>query len=394
MPVATQHLRQRSVDEAYDARVGTTRVPSRKKTLVRQLERGTMLRIMIGLAVAATAVTLYGQQPPSTGHEPDQEGTFRFRSGVELINVTATVSDLTGRFVAGLRQDDFLIYEDDQLQTVTHFSAERVPVSLGIALDTSRSMSGEKLREATSAIDRLLEALAAPQDEFFLYRFSDRPMLIQEWTTDRSAISGALRIVTPTGQTAMYDAIADAIPLAQQGRNQKKALVVISDGNDTSSRHTLSDARQRIRESETLVYAIGVDCDRATFGGSSLPQRRGPGRLPIPFRFPPGGGRGRPSWPPTEPERRPGRRDFQHCSQPVDGMALRDLTDDSGGRTEIIRDPHDLNPATTRVADELSKQYYLGYPASGTKDGRWHAIRVEVRNHSYRVRARRGYMAS
>jgi Ca-activated chloride channel homolog len=353
-----------------------------------------MLRsIIVAVVVAAIAVSVHGQQP-SAGRAPEQDGSFRFRSGIELINVTATVSDLNGRFVAGLRQEDFLIYEDDQLQAVTHFSAERVPVSLGIALDTSQSMSGEKIREARSAIDRLLEALADPQDEFFLYRFSNRPMLIQEWTAERSAISRALTNVTPAGQTAMYDAIADAIPLAQQGRNQKKALVVISDGNDTTSRHTLADARQRIRESETLVYAIGVDCDGPTLGRFPLQQRRGPGRLPIPFPFPPGGGRGRPSWPPTDPQGPSRRRDFQRCADPVDSVALRDLTDDSGGRTEIIRDPHDLNPATTRVADDLSKQYYLGYPASGKKDGRWHAIRVEVRNHTYRVRARRGYMAS
>ena len=77
----------------------------------------------------------------------------------------------------------------------------------------------------------------------------------------------------------------------------------------------------------------------------------------------------------------------------VNVAALRDMTDDSGGRTEIIRDPRDLNPATANIADELSKQYYLGYPSSGKKDGRWHAIRVEVRNHNYRVRARRGYLA-
>ncbi len=326
----------------------------------------------VAVAVAAIVVSLHGQQPPSTGRAPEQEGGFRFRSGIELINVTATVSDLTGRFVPGLRQEDFLVYEDDQLQAVTHFSAERVPVSLGIALDTSQSMSGEKIREARTAIDRLLEALADSQDEFFLYRFSTRPMRIQEWTAERGAISRALTNVTPLGQTAMYDAIAEAIPLAQQGRNQKKALVVISDGNDTSSRHTLADARQRIHESETLVYAIGVDCDAPALGRSPLQQRRGRGRMPIPFPFPPIGGR----------------------SDPVDSVALRDLTDDSGGRTEIIRDPHDLNPATTRVADELSKQYYLGYPASGKKDGRWHAIRVEVRNHAYRVRARRGYVAS
>src|SRR6266516_2742256 len=248
-----------------------------------------MLRITIAVAVAATAVSLHGQQPPSAERAPEQEGSFRFKSGIELINVTATVSDMSGRFVAGLQQNDFLIYEDDQLQAVTHFSAERVPVSLGIALDTSHSMSGEKIREARSAIDRLLEALGASQDEFFVYRFSDQPTLIQDWTAERSAISSALRSVTPAGKTAMYDAIADAIPLTQQGRNQKKALVVISDGNDTASRHTLDDARRRIRESETLVYAIGVDCDRATLGRSPLQQRRGPGRLPMPFPLPPGG---------------------------------------------------------------------------------------------------------
>jgi hypothetical protein len=78
----------------------------------------------------------------------------------------------------------------------------------------------------------------------------------------------------------------------------------------------------------------------------------------------------------------------------VNVSALRDLTDDSGGRTEIVRDARDLNPATANIADELSKQYYIGYPSSGKHDGRWHAIRVELRNGNYRVRARRGYVAS
>jgi Ca-activated chloride channel family protein len=355
------------------------------------------MRRTIAAAIAAVvavvswelAVSLHGQASPPAPGSPRQEGTFRFRSGVELINVTATVSDVNGRFVAGLRQDDFLVYEDDQPQSVTHFSSEQVPVSLGIALDTSQSMSGEKIHEARSAIDKLLEALAEPQDEFFLYRFSSRPVLIQDWTAERSAISRALSGAVPTGQTALYDAVTEAIPLAQQGRNQKKALVVISDGNDTSSRHTLGEVRRRIRESETLVYAIGVDCDGQPLSRSPLHQRRRP--VPIPFPFPPGGGRGRPTWPPPSPS---GRGDFQRCSDPVDVTALRDITDDSGGRTAIIHDPRDLNPATTSVADELSKQYYLGYPASGKKDGQWHAIRVEVRNHNYRVRARRGYLAS
>jgi hypothetical protein len=78
----------------------------------------------------------------------------------------------------------------------------------------------------------------------------------------------------------------------------------------------------------------------------------------------------------------------------VNVVALRDMTDDSGGRTEIVREARDLNPATANIADELSKQYYLGYPSSGRKDGRWHSIRVELRNRAYRVRARKGYVAS
>ena len=348
----------------------------------------------IAVAVAAFAVSLHGQQSPSSPPPPERESTVQFRSGVELINVTATVSDVEGRFVAGLRQDDFLVYEDDQVQTVTQFSSERVPVSLGIALDTSQSMSGDKMREARSAIDGLLAALAEPLDEFFLYRFSNRPALVYGWMSDRGAISRALATAVPAGQTALYDAIADAIPLTKQGRNRKKALVVISDGNDTSSQHRVEDVRQRIRESETLVYAIGVDCDGPPFGRSPLQQRRGPGRLPIPFPFPPGDGRRRPNWPPPSPSGPIRRGDVQRCSAPVDAGALRDLTDASGGRTAIIRDPRELQTATTSVADELSKQYYLGYPASEKKDGRWHAIRVEVRDHQYRVRARDGYVAS
>ena len=100
--------------------------------------------------------------------------------------------------------------------------------------------------------------------------------------------------------------------------------------------------------------------------------------------------------PPPRPPLIPpqGRTWTQGCSDPVDVGALRDMTDDSGGRTEIVRDPRDLDAATAGIADELSKQDHLGYLSAGKKDGRWHSIRVELRNQSYRVRARRGYVAS
>jgi VWFA-related protein len=352
-------------------------------------------------AIGAAIVIVVGaraQQPQAPQAAPavprigDQ--SFKFRSGVELINVTATVSDASGRFVSGLKQDDFVVYEDDQPQAVTHFSAERVPVSLGIAVDTSGSMAGAKMQEAQSALDKFLYELLDQRDEIFLYRFSNYPALLQDWTADRALLTRALGRLTANGGTAMYDCVAEAIPLAQKGQNRKKALLVISDGNDTASRTSIVPLKQIIRESEVLVYAIGID-------GEGEPTYRTPPRqpFPVPTPFPIPGGRGRRGYPmpPTGGGTGGGTGGYsrgRNNDDRVNVAALRDMTDDSGGRTEIIRDPRDLNPSTASIADELSKQYYLGYPSTGKKDGRWHDIRVEVKNKLYRVRARRGYVAS
>ena len=217
----------------------------------------------LGAAIAAillAVATLRGQQPPTSSGEQSGD-SFRFKSGVELINVTATVTDASGRFVPDLKKEDFLVYEDDQLQTITHFNAERVPVSLGIVLDTSGSMAGDKIRAAQSALNRFLYDLLNRDDELFLYRFSNEPLLLQSWTTDRALLSRALGRIVPNGGTAMYDAVAEAIPLAEEGRNRKKALLIISDGNDTSSRADVREVKQLVRESEVLVYAIGIDGD-------------------------------------------------------------------------------------------------------------------------------------
>jgi Ca-activated chloride channel homolog len=344
---------------------------------------------IVSAIVAVVVVSAHGQQAQQPPVRPGDEQGFRFRSGVELVNVTATVSDTSGRFVPGLKADDFLVYEDNQPVEVTHFSAERVPVSLGIAIDTSGSMAGEKIQEAQTALDRFVFELLDKQDEFFIYRFSNYPTLLQGWTSDRQLLTRAIGRISANGGTAMYDTIAEAIPLAQQGQNRKKALLVISDGNDTASSTGILPVKQLIRESEVLVYAIGIDGE-----SSSTAQRTPPPRAPMPVPFPFPGGRRRPgqSWPQQPPSG--GGRWRQANDERVNVVALRDMTDDSGGRTEIIRDAHDLNPATSGIADELSRQYYLGYRALGNKDGRWHSIRVEARNRAYRVRARRGYIAS
>jgi len=344
--------------------------------------RGTV-SALIALAVAASAADrAWGQQTAS------DQASFRFRTAVELINVTATVTDSRGRFVSGLNQNDFTVYEDGTLQTVTHFSNERVPVSLGIVLDTSGSMEGEKIVSARRALERFLVDLLDPADEVFLYRFSDQPILVQEWTSPRE-LSRALGQIRPRGGTALYDAVAEAVPLAQSGRHRKKAVVIISDGNDTSSATDGDDLKDLIRETEVLVYAIGIDGrgePRVTVGRPPVP-------VPIPIPFPVPGRRPPVAWPPGAPPRSGGPSSTSSGDR-VNVSALRDLTDDSGGRTEIIRDGWDLDPATAGIADELSKQYYLGYPARGLNDGRWHTIRVEVKNTNYLVRARRGYVAT
>jgi Ca-activated chloride channel family protein len=332
------------------------------------------------IVVAAAAVT--GAQ--------SQEG-FRFKSGVEFVNVTATVTDNSGRFVPGLRQEDFTVYEDGQVQDVSHFSSDRVPVSLGIALDASGSMTPEKMSTARAAIERLIFKLLDQEDELFFVEFATRARLTQGWTTDRELISQALRRVDSIGGTALYDAVAEALPTAEEGRNRKKALLVISDGNDTNSNIGVSALRQRIRESEVLVYALGVDSTAKDTPRVVQPPVQFPPSIPFPF---PGGGRRQPRYPPiggggggtsTWP-RSPGER--------VNADALRQITDDTGGRTEIVRGFEGLDSATARIADELSKQYFLGYTSSVNKDGRWHSIRVTVRDRNLTVRARRGYVAS
>jgi Ca-activated chloride channel family protein len=311
---------------------------------------------------------------------------FRFRSGVELINVNATVTDDNGRFVSGLRKDDFTVYEDGKQQEVTHFSSERVPVSLGILLDASGSMTSDKMASARAAIERFIFELLGENDELFFVEFANAPRVTQQWTTDRRSISRALARVNPGGGTAMYDAVAEAIPFAEAGQNQKKALLVISDGNDTNSTVGVGELRQLIRESEVLVYALGVDGTSRSNGGTTV---RPPVQLPIPLPFPFPGGRRRPVFPQIG-----GTWSRSTSSDRVNGDALRQITDDTGGRTEIVRGFDGLEAATSRIADELSKQYYLGYASTGEKDGRWHTIRVEVQDRRLNVRARRGYVAS
>ena len=298
-------------------------------------------RIVSGLVVAAVmVVSSAGTTAPRAG------SAQRFRSGVDLVKVTATVRDADGRLVGDLTRDDFEIFEDGKPQRITQFDSGRVPVSLGVVLDVSESMYGQRMDDARSALRRFLVDLLEPMDEAFLVVFNHDPKLEAPWTTGPRRLQGRLDDVRPYGATAIYDAMDMALPMFADRAHDRAAVVLISDGSDTASDTTPTDVRNLIRRSDAFVYAVGIDAT----------------------------------------ERRP-------INDEVNERLLREMTDESGGYTEVIKDSPDLAPATERIAEELNHQYTLGYTPTHPPDERYHRIRVRMSNRDYRVRARRGYVA-
>jgi Ca-activated chloride channel homolog len=269
-----------------------------------------------------------------------------YRGGIELTSVNATVVDPEGRLVRGLPRDAFEVFEDGIPQTVSQFIDERVPVSLGVLLDTSDSMFGVRLNEARAALDRFMFDLLDRDDEFFVLAFNHAPHLLTEWTTDRAVVRPALDGLHASGATAAYDAILASLPLFERRRRQRAALVVISDGADTASDATVRDVKNALYRSDAFVYAIAVDA-KAT----------------------------------------------QAINARVNPSTLRAITDQSGGRTDIVMTTADIQDATARIADELRNQYLLGYTSTHGADGQFHSIRVRVKGEGYKVRARNGYIA-
>src|SRR5436309_5842715 len=164
----------------------------------------------------------------------------QMRVDVRLVNVVATVTDDRGQYVPNLTQDDFTLYEDGKIQEISHFSQDRnVPVSVGILLDTSGSMD-RKIRTAVEAVDRFIRRIHK-DDEIFLMTFSGQPVLRQDFTDDREKLSQALRHIIPTGGTALYDAVADGVTKIRASRHEKRAILVITDGQDTASAAKLQE---------------------------------------------------------------------------------------------------------------------------------------------------------
>lgn len=294
-------------------------------------------RLALALLPAAAGVVLLAQDVP----RPNPA----FRAGIDVVSVTATVLDANGRLVTGLGALDFVVYDDSREQPITQFSNERVPVSLGILLDVSDSMTGKRMDDARAALDRFLGEWLDEEDEGFVGVFNHRPRILSPWTSRPAQLRGLLDGVIPTGGTAIYDAIAQAVSKFPSRAHQRAAIVVISDGADTASDVDLRTLRATLRRNEAFVYAVAID----------------------------------------PPERK-------RINTAVDPAALRAITDDSGGFTEIVHDTAELGPATQRIAEELNNQYLIGYVSPHPNDGKYHSVRVRAKNPDYRVRSRKGYV--
>jgi VWFA-related protein len=267
------------------------------------------------------------------------------RSGVDVVAVTATVVDADGRLALGLPREAFEVYEDGELQTITQFTNERVPVGLGVLLDMSDSMFGQRMVDARAAVERFLFELLSPADEFFVLAFNHYPHILTRWTNTPGDVRAALADLKPSGGTAIYDAVVGALPMIGKRTRERAAVLVISDGADTASDTPIGEVRTSLLRSDAFVYAIAIDS----------PKR-------------------------------------QAINTRVNAAALGEITSQSGGRTEVVQDMEGLRAASARIADELNSQYVMAYASPRATDGKYHSIRVRVTTPGHKVRARNGYV--
>jgi VWFA-related protein len=303
---------------------------------------GAMSRVpRAAVAVALLSAALLRAQSP-----PILRAPRTVRSSVEVTTVAVTVRDAEGRLRRDLGRDAFEVFEDGEPQEITQFTGERVPVGLGLLLDTSDSMFGARIRDARAAVERFLLDLLAPSDAYFVMAFNHQSQVLTPWTSEPGAVRSGLDALHASGATAMYDAVLAAMPLMEARPRDRAAIVMISDGADTASDATLRDVRAALLRTDAFIFAIAIDS---------------PGRLAI--------------------------------NTGVNPEALAEITNQTGGHTEVVHDSNDLGAATARIAEELNSQYVLGYSSPHPGDGKYHSIRVRVNGPGYRVRARNGYVA-
>ena len=261
---------------------------------------------------------------------PNARGDSKIVIETGIVNLKVSVTDSLGRLVNGLGVDQFDVFDDKVKQQISLFSDEDSPISIGIIYDVSESMK-DRINRSVRALRSFIET-SHNDDDFFLIAFNDRARLIQDFTTSADQIAKHLLSVQPRGATALYDAMYIGAEKVQQGRHKKKALLIISDGQDNDSRYTGKELRNRLKEADVQVYAIGITD-------------------------------------PADPRTASGR------------STLEEITRMTGGRSffpNACNEP-ELVEVCTRIALELRHQYSIGfYPTDIASKTMWHNVQVTV----------------
>jgi len=253
------------------------------------------------------------------------------RKSVDLVMVPVTVTDQMNRIVTGLDQNNFQLFDGKQQQAIKHFSSEDAPVSLGIVLDLSSSMS-KKLDLARQAVLEFCKA-ANPMDEFFMVTFADRPELALDFTKEPEEIERRLAFTAAKGRTALLDAVYLSLKKMREAQYQKRALLIISDGGDNRSRFTESEVRAMVKEADVEIYSIGIFDSASTV----IEELNGPALL-----------------------------------EEISGL--------TGGRAFTIDNVNLLPAMAVKVGAELRNQYMLAYkPDDSQWNGKWHKIKIKLR---------------
>ena len=279
--------------------------------------------ILFSLLFLCTAVTR--AQERST---KDQNQTIKV--DVDLVLVNAAVSDQTGRMVTGLRQENFRVWEDKVEQNVEYFSSEDSPMSIGLIFDATGSMADKMSRARDAAVSFL--KTGNPEDEFFLVTFSQDPRLAEGFTRDISRLQNQMIFTTAKGLTPLFDAIYLGLETMKSASNKRKALLLITDGEDNHSRYSFSDIKEFVKEQDVQIFVIGI----VNPGGESSPDPNG-------------------------------------------RTIIEDLAQISGGEAFFPNSVDELEDICNKVALELRNQYVLGYHSTNeAKDGKWHKIRLKI----------------
>ncbi len=308
------------------------------------------LLLMLPAVMVARAGRSQNPQEKATDKPEKQQPPTTLKIDVDLVLVNATVTDSLNRYVSGLESQHFQIWEDKTEQRVEYFNAEDVPISVGIILDVSGSMK-DKITTAVNAATTFLKT-GNPEDEYFVVEFANRPEVLSDFTTDVTKLQSKLLTAQAKGMTAMYDSVYLGLEKLKEGNNPKKALLLITDGEDNRSRYTFQNVKEFVKEQDVQIYGIGIVDE----------------------------------WNSQLSAGRTGR------------AMVEELSDLTGGRAFFPDSVYELEDICTKIAVELKNQYVIGYHSTnGAKDGKWRKLRMKVNPPKgitrLNVRYKQGYYA-